>query len=461
MRKYIKPISWIVEGLGAVLALLVVLLLLAPLLINLEPIRQSVVTDISQRIGGRLSAQSIDLQFFPRPSITLRGGSISVPETTSGTFDSLSIYPEIGMLLRGKVRITRLILESPDMQVGLPDDLGKMEGLEQLSLKAIDDGLASAVAKVASQAPGLVVSIEKGNLTLLKQSESAFWFRDIHARVTLSGKQLGIEIGCSSNIWKEFSLAGWLKPGNFQGEGRLQVTQFRPDLIVQNLFPLAEPRIEESEVNLNLSFGADGVKLSHAEFQSDVPSATLRKGQETLTLRKVSLKGTFNQSGDKTIASITELDSVYPQLTMSGKLSSDPASAQASVEVRSSAVDVESVRRTALFLAGRLSFVQSIFEIVRKGRVPEMSVTSRGSTIRDLAILENIRIQGNIAGGDIFIAKPLLDIEDVKGDALIAHGIIEGRNLEARLGTAKGTKGLFGLLRVQLSQRLRRTGSHA
>ena len=72
-----------------------------------------------------------------------------------------------------------------------------------------------------------------------------------------------------------------------------------------------------------------------------------------------------------------------------------------------------------------------------------MSLTSRGSSIRDLATLENIRIQGSITGGNIFIAEPRLDIEDVKGDALIARGIIEGRNLEARLDTAKGTKGLF------------------
>jgi hypothetical protein len=443
MKKHIKSIHWIATALGAVLALLVILILLAPVLVNLESVKQKILTEFSQTIEGRLEVQRIDMHFFPRPSILFRGGSISVPEKTSGTFDSLSIYPEISMLLRGQVRIARIALESPDFQVSLPDDLGKMEGLEQFSLKAIDDGLASITAKVASQAPGLVVSIEKGSLTLLRQKNSAFWFRDIDTRVSLSGKRIGVEIRCNSSIWKHASLAGWLKPGDFQGEGRLQLTQLRPDLIVQNLFPLVEPRIEDSQVDLDLSFGADGVKLSHVELQSSVPSATLRKGEQTLTLKKVSLKGTFRQDGDKTITSLTELDSVYPQLTMSGNLSSDPASSQVSLELHAKEVDVESVRRTGLFLAGRLSFVQSILEILRKGRVPEMSLTSSGTTIRDLVTLENIRIQGSIIGGNIFIAEPRLDIEDVKGDALIARGIIEGRNLEARLGTAKGTKGLF------------------
>ncbi len=442
MRHYVKPILWIAAASGAVSALLVILLFLAPLLINLEPAKERVVTDISRAIGGRLDARSIDLHYFPHPSITLHSGSVVVPEITSGTFDSLSIYPEISMLLHGKIRIARLALERPDMQMSLPD-LEKMEGPKQLSLKAIDDGVASVVAKVASQAPGLSVSIEKGSLTLLTQNRFVFRFHDIDGRASLHGKRLRIALGCNSNVWKNASLAIWLKPGEFQGAGRLQLTQLRPDLIAQNLLPLSEPRVEDAEVNLSLSFGADGVKLGHAEFQSDVPSATLRKGQQILTIKKVNVKGTVHQRGARTIVSVTELDSVYPQLAISGKLSADQASSQTSVELNSSEVDVESVRRTVLFLAGRVPAVRSVFEILKKGRVPELNLTSRGSTIHDLAREENIVIKGSITGGNIFLPDQRLDLEDVKGIATISRGIFEGKNIEARLGSAHGTKGLL------------------
>ncbi|HME45208.1 MAG TPA: AsmA-like C-terminal domain-containing protein [Syntrophorhabdales bacterium] len=443
MKKYIKPILWIAAASAAILAFLFILLLLAPFLINLEPAKQRVVADISQAIGGRLEARRINLHFFPRPSIILQGGIISVPEKVSGTFDSLSIYPEITMLLRGKVRIARLILAGPDMQVSLPDDLEKMEGLKQFSLKAIDDELASIMAKVASEAPGLVLSIEKGSLNLLRQRNSAFWFHDIYASIALPGKQLGVELACSSNIWRRASLAGWLKPGEFRGEGRIQLTQLRPDLIAQNLFPRVEPRIEESQANLEISFGADGIKSSHAEFQSDVPSTTLRRGQQSVTLRKVSLKGTLRQDGDKTIAFLTELDSVYPQMTVSGNLNADAAPAQASLDIRASAVDVESVRSAALFLLGRQPVVQSIFDILRKGSVPALDITSRGSTLRDLAKEENIVIQGSMTGGTVVLRENHLDLEEVKGNAVISRGVLEGKDLEARLGNAWGTAGLL------------------
>jgi hypothetical protein len=445
MRKYVKPILWVAAAAGAVLAFFAILVLLAPLLINLEPARERVVTDISQAIGGRLDAQRIDLHLFPRPCFTLRTGSISVPEVISGTFDSLSIYPEINMVLRGKVRIAQLIVERLDMQMTLPEDLYKIGGLKQFSLKAIDDGLAFVVAKVAPKAPGLLLSIKKGSLALLERNRSAFLFSDVDARASLHGKRLKIAVTSNSNVWKVASFAGWVKAGDFEGEGRLQVTQLRPDLIAQNLLPALEPRIEDSEMNLSLSFGASGVKVVHAELQSDVSSATLRKGRQILTLKKVGLKATLHERGDNTVVSFALLDGTHPQPAMSGKVSADQSSSQTRLELFANEVDVESVRGPVLFLAGQIPLVQSVFEILKKGRVSGLKLTSRGSTIHDLAKKENVVVRGSITGGSIFLREPRLDLEEVKGIAVISAGILEGENLEARLGNARGTKGLLRL----------------
>ena len=445
MRKHVKLTLRIAAAAGAVTALLVILLFLAPLLINFEPIKEKSVADISRAIGGRLDARHIDVHFFFRPSIMIRTGSISVPQGISGTFESLSIYPEIDMLLRGKVRIARLTLERPDMRMSLPEDLGNIGGLGQFSLKAIDDGLAAVAAKVASIAPGLLLSIKEGSFTFLKQNKSAFRIRDIDGGVSLHGVWLRITVSCKSNVWEDASFAVRLKPGGFEGEGRLQLTRLRPDLIAQSLFPLVQPRIEDSEINLSLSFGANGVKQVNAELQSDMPNSTLRKGRQVLTLKKVSLRATLHRHGDSTVVSLTKLDSLYPQLAISAVLSADPASSQAGLNLHSSNVDVESVGRTALVLADRVPQVLQIFEILKKGRVSELSLTSHGSTIHDLAKEENIAIRGSITGGNILLREQRLDLKDVKGSATISHGILEGENIEARLGSARGTKGLLRL----------------
>ncbi len=278
MKRYVKAILWLSAAVGACLALILILLLLAPTFVNIQTFKEKILTEFSRTIEGAVEAERIDLSFFPRPSVTLQAGKIEIPQKVSVAFASLSVYPEIGALLRGRVRISRLALVNPQMQASLPDNFEKMGGLDQFSLKAIDDELASIVTKAVSQAPGLVVSVEKGSLTLIRQKKPAFWFHDIEARLGLPGKRVNVELRCSSNVWKQLSLAAWLRPGELKNEGHLQVVQLRPDLILQNLFPHAEPRIEESPVNVNISFGADGMKSAHADFECDAPVSNIAKG---------------------------------------------------------------------------------------------------------------------------------------------------------------------------------------
>jgi len=448
MTKSSKAILWLAAAAG-VLALffILVLIFIAPEIVNFESVKGRIIAEFSKATGGAVEIEKIDVRFFPRPSITFQNGKITVPEKISGTFSFLSIYPDIGFLLRGKARIARLSLVGPDVRASLPDDFGKMKGMDQFSLKAIDDELAAIVRQITDKEPGLVISVEKGSLTLLRMKESAFWFRDVEARITFPGDRLTMQVGSNSNVWKRFSMSVSIKPGELKGEGHLDAAQLRPDLITQNLFPHLTPRIEDTELSFSVNFGAEGEKSLHAEVQCGLPGATLRKGQQNLTLKKISLKGALRKDGDITRISLNELTSVYPQLAVSATMSSGTASEGAALELRGKEIDVESVRSTALFLGGHSHTVQSIFEIVRKGRIPVMTLTSHGRLLSDLAKEENIVIKGNMTGGNIVIDEPYLDLEDVTGSAMISRGILEAKDSEARLGSAHGSA---GSLRIDL-----------
>lgn len=442
MRGYIRWILRVTAVAGACLGLLVILLLLAPVLMNLEPVKQRIIDEFSQKIGGTVETQSIDLFFFPRPSIMLHGGRVSIPEKLSGTFSSLSVYPAVLPLLRGNVRISRLALDRPDFQVRLPENRA-IEGLKQFSVKTIGEKAASIMAKVASTVPGLVVSIKKGNVTLLTENRPAIAIHNIDAHAAITGKRFRGDIVCASNIWEHASLTGWFETGRARGEGSMQFTRLRPDLIAQNVFPHMVPRIiEDSQVNLKVSLRKDGAGLFRTDLQADVPSATLRDGQRTLTLREVSLKGNVLQQGDKIEASLVQLDSVYPQLRVSGRLDADPASSRWSAELHSSEVDVESLRRTLLFLAGETTIVRSVFETLRNGSVTQLDIASRGRSTDDLTRVENIVMQSRFAGGRICLPEERLYLEDVKGTATISRGTFEGKDIAAHLGGIKGTNGL-------------------
>lgn len=444
MRKHVKPVLWITAAVAASLGLLVVFLLAAPFLINLEPVKDEVVAQFSKTIGGTIEARRIDISLFPRPSVVLRGGEISIREGISGTFSALSVYPEVRAFFRGKARISELVIEGANAEMGLPQS-ANMAALKQLSPKVLAGVLSSFVAKASSAAPGVVVSIRRGSLSLLLGNKPSFRLKEIDGRAGLKGDRLEVEIACTSNVWNRASFTGWFTPAGQRGQASLRLTELQLDSIARNFVPLAEPRLEDAPANLELEFGMDGSGLLRTGFKGDMPKATLRKGSQTLALKKVALKGELRRDGEKTAISLTRLDSAYPELNVSGSLLSDPASSRASLSLHSGEVHVESLAKPALFLCGHLHAVRSTFEILKRGRVTGLTVASLGRSISDLARTENVVVQGTIAGGSISLPESGIDLEGVKGKATISRGVIEGKDLEARLGNTQGTKGMLRL----------------
>ena len=70
-------------------------------------------------------------------------------------------------------------------------------------------------------------------------------------------------------------------------------------------------------------------------------------------------------------------------------------------------------------MGGNNSAVQDIFAIVKGGKVPLISLNTNGNSLDDLGKLENILIKGSMLGGEISIHEINLNLDEVKGEALI------------------------------------------
>jgi hypothetical protein len=446
MSKYRKTIAWVLGGVGAFLAILIVFLLLAPMLVNLEPFKEKIAAEISRKIGGDFEAQTIDLSFFPRPRIKVHQGRISLPDKVSGTFGSMTIYPKFLQLLMGNVEVARLNVERPEIRMELPGELKEREeGLKALSLKTMEEKVGPFLVQAISKTPGLVIAVEKGRLHLFGQSSSPFQFHDIRAHIVLGPVRVTVEISCGSDIWESFVLEGWLSPEEYKGQGHLELTRFHPETLTGHLFPLVTPRIKDSEVDLDLRFKVNGSKAFQIDVKGLIPSLTLQKGKESLTIKNTRLKGTFHHEEWKTTFSLPELNISYPSLSMSGKLSIDPVSPLASLEINSKGMDVAAFREAVLFLGEKVPLVQTIFEILREGKIPGITLEARGPSIDELGKEKNLTIRGSIVGGKVFVPEGGFHLEDVKGNAVISQGLLRGENLEARLGNSRGMKGTLRL----------------
>lgn len=318
-------------GLGALFFLFIVVALALPKLINLSPVREKILANISQAVGGEVACGKVALSLLPRPKVLIHEGSISIPARLAGSVESITVYPRVLPLLRADVRPAKLLLEGPALRVTIPQSLQKhREGQKEGSGPTLEEKMAAPLAVIASKAPGIVVQLKRGTLNLRQEDQSLLSLQDVDGWLTLQPSKMACQLTCKSHFWESLYLEAQMSP-------------------------------------------------------------------------------------------------------------------QVRLELEARRVDVRSTRKAALALAGNIREIQNIFDILQDGEATVITFRTHGSSLIDLAKLQNMSIEGSLRGGKISIARVDMALEEVNGNVVISQGILEGHNLEARLGDAQGRKGLLKL----------------
>jgi len=387
-----KITLWIMASLGTFFIFLVVLMALLPTLVNLEPIREKILANISRTVGGPVECERLDLSFLPRPRVVIDRVGLSIPEQVTANLGSVTIYPKILPLLKGKLRLAEVKLAAPVFTVK-----GRKKGQEKareqpkrFSLASIQETIAPALAVLASKAPGLVVQVENGRLNLGEANQAVFRFQDIRTTMDPPANPL-----------------------------KMDITGFSVEK--------ADPRD------------------SHARAAESPTPLGLHPPKGKWVIKGQSLKAALHVDGDKMTVSLAELNLDQPQINATGTFFLDQTPPRVTLELEGSEVDVPSVRDTALTLAGDIPVTGKIFHVVKGGQVRRIRLTSHGRSLHELGKLENMVIEGDMLKGKICVPKVRLDLDDVNGAVVISDGILHGKNLEARTGNTRGSEGTLKL----------------
>ena len=417
---------------------------LASTFINLESVKTDLHTAISQKVGGEVEYESVDLTIFPLPHAVFRQGTISIPGTASGSMESLSVYPKILPLFTGKLKFSEIRVASPDIKVILPGktvDKHKKEKSDKHFLDSAKEKVSLLLAPLALDTPDLVVKVKKGSINLLEKSKDVFSFKDIDSRIVFPPAGLEVTLTCSSNIWEKITLETTLDPEDLRGKGHIELLHFRPELLMDYLFPDAAQHRVKSMGSMSVSFETDGFRNVRAEVRGSQLTYVYQDLDKKIDIKGRSLKAVVSMDRDKTNITLTELQLDYPQMKLSGEFSRDRTAQKISLELMGSDMDVNSTRDTVLALAGDIPVTKKIFNIVKFGTIPEMSFSASGAEMKDLGKTENIVVTGNMVDGTIFVPGVDLNLEEVNGEVVISKGILKGERLEARLGTETGRNG--------------------
>ncbi|MBW1744110.1 MAG: AsmA family protein [Deltaproteobacteria bacterium] len=450
MTKRKKIYLWIAGIAGTLVILVVALILLLPTLINLDLLREKILAKISQTEGVDIDFQRLELDFFPRPYGVVRQARVSIAEKAEGTLESLTVYPQILPLLRGKFRVSELLINGPDFKVTLPERAKKEKDDEKkkpFSWKAVKEKVTSNLGHLTLEASGLDVVVKNGRVELLDKEKSVLKLEDVRASVSIPLGELEADITCASNFWEKASIQIEIDMEDLEAAGQIDLKDFNPKIIPDDLHKDV-PRFGDSKVNLNIKFETEGLEFLKGEFKGSIPELNVSNGKEKMAVKGKSLRGSFYTDAKKTTISLSEANLSSPKLRAKGEFVWDRNKEKPllKMDIQGKDVDVSSGRIAALVFAGRHNVCRKICEVVQGGTVTQATFGIRGSTKQDWKNAENITVKGSMVDGEITVpVGDHLHLTNVKGDVEIAKGMLEGKNLQGRLGKSQASDGTFKL----------------
>lgn len=441
---------------GGALLLILLLAILSPYLLNLRIIKQQILAHFSQKLEGRINFQRTEISFFPRPCVTIHQASLSLPEKVSAKAGTVTIYPDIFSLLRGKVRISKFLLDTLEITMPLPVWPPVENPLQRLLPETAGDWAAALMAKTEPQWPNLTIQVKNGRLNLIEDQRIIFGFQDIEGVMTLPPERLEIVLACRSNLWEKISIQSSADTKNLKGQGRIDLTGLHPSLLTHYLSPDLPLSFKDGRIDLQLSFETDGPRTLQTTVNASLPSLTLHGGGRDWVLKGGRLRGGSSTERGRTTITLTELSLNNPQAKISGKLDWDSTASLARLELEGREIDLNSARKAALALAGNVPPIRDTFEVLKGGKIPLVRLRTQGRSMADLGKIENLFMRGNLVEGEVFLPERVVglnglafDLKGVKGNWTFSKGILEGKDLEARWGE-KGTA-REGVLRLPLA----------
>jgi hypothetical protein len=451
MRKRRKILFVLVSLSGIFLCLLIILVIVTPRLINLDLVKEKIKSQYAKDIGGQIEYQYLNLALFPRPHVVISDVNFTTPDNVDGTIESLDVYPKILPLFTGNLEIGMLRSRSPEINIRFPETLpetlnDESSALDSVSFETLGDHLISTIRSLPSFIiPAVVLRIRNGRVHFYEGKNRILGLQSITGNVKQDAGRFEFALKCQSNFWGSMEIKGAYAEPGFKINSQIKLIQLRPHAVVDYFFPQSDLKMINARANLTLDLQTDGPEHLQAKIDGSIPYLYLRQGNKELKLTDTSFQGGYQLDNKAQTLSLSQLNLKDPRLTLSGHLYADPALPNIQLEIEGRQIDVETTQRIALALTENASIVADVYEILRSGEFERVTLKAHGPTLADLARGDNYVIQGNMVGGNIFIPDGQLNLVDVTGDAKIVNGILEGENIEARMGNSLAKNGKLAI----------------
>jgi len=436
---------WRLAALLAVPVLALLLLLgTAPLWIDTPLVRERVAAMVVDLTGGRARWDGVDLHYFPRPSVTLRQLSLTLPPRADFEVHAVTVELEWLPLLRGSVRPGRLRLDSPRLRVQLsPAD----PAAAPPTVVGIRNAIRRAVEALFENAPSSQVELAAGEVYVLTGAGMPLQFTRISLEGRVAGGRLDVKASLSSPLFRELALQARIHRTGLKGEGQAQLTGLQLASLGSfaasaALSPGARLSLEPAAGRVDLEWRLEGANALSANVRATVPALAVRRGAGRLEVSGLGLDARASLLGEALEVELSRAVSMRPGIEAKGRLAFAPGTGwRASLDL----ARLDAGEAQAL-VAGLLPGVPAIARPVAQlqaGSVITASLASAGATLAALANLRSVKAAAHMESGAVRVAAADLAVRDIRIRARLVDGALQVDDLAARTRAGEVTGGTF------------------
>ena len=433
--------------LGAGFILLLAAILVVPRFIDRDAVADKVRREVSKLVEGEFDFKRIDLSLFPMPHVLLADATLNLPQRITASVKVIEVYLEILPLLTGKINLNNARIQQPDLSIMLPKSTGRDSA--PAGPEAVGDLLRNVSAAFAAlpvfKIPAFNGHVIKGRLKLVYDNTTAFELHDLEADLQNVSDNVTFRIKGASDIVNSVSISGRTNIRQFKSSARILLKNLRPGLAFNALWPDAALKIQGADTDVSVDFTMDTAEKMKMNFDLTLPHVKLVQAGRTADIKTRGLKGSLDFDKNSATLSLAELVLGDPRMRLSGNLTLSEEDPQLRLQLEGRDIDVAAAREVALAAAGTNDVIQNIFDIIKGGSVPLVTVTDQASAPGDLGDLDNLVIRAQLQQGDVIIPGVQWEVTDAGGDVVISQGILAAEKLRAKLGNSLAQNGQLKL----------------
>jgi hypothetical protein len=205
MRRTRKLFMVSVGCAGIVMTLLLTAVLTTHLLANRDMVKTFIVAKTAQATGGILVYDRLDIGFLPMPHLKARNIHLRRADTFAVDAQELSIYPRILPMLRGRIKVRRLALVSPGIDIKMKPNPLKTKGLPTgKGGRSLKDNLSAAIGGLfgvlGAIDPGTDLRVEDGVVNLAFTDAPDLRIGGINGFAENNDGGLSLDLSCRSDL---------------------------------------------------------------------------------------------------------------------------------------------------------------------------------------------------------------------------------------------------------------------